>query len=390
MKNVVIISAFVGDLRTAKSSRIYKIKNMFESHGCNVRVLTSDFLHGKKIYKDFDLEKNEIRLHVPSYKKNISFCRILSHIVFAVRTLFYLKKNAKDVDLIYCSAPTSLSTFLVGKYAKKHNIFYIVDIIDLWPDSLIPIYSNKIFELLLTPWRWISHKGYEYASYISAESRKYAEEGHLWNKSAPYSFTYLGVNPTMVSDLKEKITKTEGCIRICYGGSLGYSYDFENILLAIKKLRDHGINYSFVFVGDGDRRNYIETYSKENNLNIKITGRLNYNEFLLELLKSDIALNSFKENTKVVHSYKFNDYVATHCFVINSLVGETADLVDKYKIGRNYHGSQLADVLMDVCEKWNFYKEWKKNNDLLIKDVLDDNIIYDRLFNQVNKCYLRK
>lgn len=390
MKNIIMISAFVGDLRTAKSSRIYKIKRMFESHGGNVRVVTSDFLHGGKKYKDYDMDENEIRLHVPSYKKNISFGRIISHIVFAIKTFVYLKKFSEKIDAIYCSAPTSLATFLVGKYAKKHNIFYIVDIIDLWPDSLIPIYSNKFFEILMAPWRWVSRSGYKLASYISAESQKYAEMGHVWNQTAPYSYTYLGINSKLVSSLREKIVKTEDCIRICYGGSLGLSYDFENILLALKKLRDHGINYSFVFVGDGDRRDYIETFSKENNLNVKITGRLNYNDFLLELLKSDIALNSFKENTKVVHSYKFNDYVATHCFVINSLVGETADMIDKYKIGRNYQVCQLPDVLVDVCEKWDFYKEWKKNNDLLIRDVLDEDVIYDRLFDRISLAYQQK
>ena len=122
----------------------------------------------------------------------------------------------------------------------------------------------------------------------------------------------------------------------------------------------------------------IETYINQKGLNAEITGFLDYEHLLGYLGYCDIAVNIFRANTKVVYSYKFNDYVAMGCFVLNSLEGETADMVDKYQIGLNFNFSDhpLSVVLNDTLAYWKEYSLWRVNHQRLIDEKLDKEKIY--------------
>jgi hypothetical protein len=74
------------------------------------------------------------------------------------------------------------------------------------------------------------------------------------------------------------------------------------------------------------------------------------------------------------------------CFILNSLKGETASLVDDYKIGRNFDfkDHSLKDVLADTLSKWEYYSRWKVNSQKLIEEKLDKDIIYSRINQLIN------
>ena len=103
-----------------------------------------------------------------------------------------------------------------------------------------------------------------------------------------------------------------------------------------------------------------------------------YEDLLGYLEYCDIAVNIFRSKTKVVYSYKFNDYVAMNCFVLNSLEGETAEMVNEYQIGRNFNYSDmpLSVAIEDTLANWGEYSTWKKNHQQLIDEKLDKEKIY--------------
>ena len=150
---------------------------------------------------------------------------------------------------------------------------------------------------------------------------------------------------------------------------------------ALLYIQQKGIKYKCFFIGDGELRKEIESFAILHQLNIYITGIQAYSNYLKYLSFCDIAINVFKKNTKVVHSYKFNDYVALNLFILNSLVGETAEMIDKYKIGLNFDFSnhRLKAILYEVCCNWEKYKSWNGNNEALINDLLDEKMIYKKM-----------
>lgn len=385
-KRIIAISVFGSSMEKDDNARITNVVKSLEVKNNDVRYVTTDFIHSQKEYREIKVNtKNRCYIHVPSYKKNLSLKRIFSHIVFAVKLKIYLEKLPEIPNVIYCAMPTSTAAYVAGKYCKKHNVRFVIDVIDLWPDSLLPLTAYKKFLSFVTlPWKWFTIQAYKMANIILGESKEYAFEAAKYNPSVPVYPFYLGVDVDKVQDAivnsDLKIEKAEKEIWIAYGGSLGTSYDFETLIKSVSVLNGK-YAYKLWFIGDGVVRGNIEEMSRKYHINVEITGFLPYNKLLSYLSYCDIAVNIFRENTKVVHSYKFNDYVATQCFILNSLEGETAEMIDKYQIGLNFDFKEnsLDKVLLDCVSNWDKYKYWKKNNIRLISEVLDKCKIYSRI-----------
>jgi hypothetical protein len=379
---VVFISLFGVD-DCENNSRLESIVSYLNSF----HVITSDFNHGAKQYLKSKKKENYTYIHTPSYKKNISIKRLYSHIVFARKLKKYLKNLEYIPGCIYCATPTVLSAYVVGKYCKRKRIKYVIDVIDLWPDSLFPIsFFFKLAYPFLYFWKKLSYKAYSMADFILGESKYYVEYASKHNKMAPTYCAYLGVDTKLVKRLIKTsqvvIDKPENEIWICYGGNLGNSYDFEELIKSVSALNSK-FSYKLLFVGDGNNRYTVEKLLQKYNVDAYITGFLNYADYLKYLSFCDIAINIFRHNTKVVHSYKFNDYVATNCFILNSLKGETAEMIEYYKIGLNFDfkTNSLKHVLIHTLDNWGKYKRWKLNNVHLVNSILNKDIIYKNVVN---------
>ena len=393
-KQIITIAAFGFDVRERTNERGASFVRAFKKCGYNVTHVSTDFDHAQKAYVDLPLEEvvdgvKVKRLHVLAYTKNLSIKRILSHLQFAFKLLRVLNSLVEKPNYVYCVTPTSTSAYVAGKYCKKHGIKFIIDLIDLWPDSLLPLYSSRMITIATSPWSYITHKAYEMADFICGESVKYANHAHQFNPDVPWFPIYLGVNKEKVNRLiaesNVKVVDKKAPLRLCYGGDLGNSYGFDAILKALNYIQQKGIQYEMYFVGGGDRQEYIQNYSIEHNLNVLITGKIPYCDYLKYLNSCDIGFNAFGPNTKVVHSYKFNDYIATGNLVLSNLKGETAEMIDKYKIGLNYEDNKLGDILLNVCQNWMVYNTWRNNIDEFVHDVLDADIIYPRVIKEIEK-----
>ena len=381
----LLISTFA-NINSVSNNRLLSIINHIIGEKL---VITTDFCHSeKRYYTSEEMEHPcQVNFHVPSYSKNISIRRIWSHLVFAIKVAHYLKSSKENPTTIYCTMPTSASAYVCAKYCKKHKIKFIIDVIDLWPDSLLPLVNCKfLIKKFLFPWTYLTHYAYKSADVIVGESVAYANEAKKYNDHAKIFPIYLGVDMHYISKVKVEnpvlLQKPDNEIWIGYAGSLGNSYDFKTLLDAVKAI--HGkYKYKLWFIGDGVRRKEIERYIGTYGLNADITGFLNYDKLLGYLSYCDIAINIFRASTKVVFSYKFNDYVAMGCFVLNSLKGETSEMVDEFKIGRNFDFTNhlLPEVLEDTLANWKEYSVWGNNMQRVIDEKLDKEKIYSVLEN---------
>lgn len=384
-RKIYVISVFGDPVGRMNNNRGANIFQFLRNNKIDPQYITTDFNHSSKKYVDKKDFSNIYYIHTPSYGKNLSLKRVYSHIIFAIRLKRYLNKLLEIPRTIYCAMPTSTAAYVAGKYCKKHGIKFVIDVIDLWPDSLLPLTTYKKFLSFITlPWKWVTIQAYKMADIILGESKEYAFEAAKYNPLVPVYPFYLGVDTDKVQAAIDnnvlKFKKPESEIWIAYGGSLGTSYDFETLIKSVSVLNGK-YAYKLWFIGDGVVRKNIEDMSRKYHVNIEITGFLPYDRLLSYLSYCDIAVNIFRDNTKVVHSYKFNDYVATQCFILNSLEGETAEMIDKYQIGLNFDFKEnsLDKVLLDCVSNWDKYKYWKNNNTRLISEVLDKHKIYSRI-----------
>ena len=251
MKKYIFISAFTNIV-----SPNNRTKSIISRIGGEKIVLTTDFNHGKKGYYESGEadDKSQILLHVPPYKKNLSIQRIWSHLVFAWKVREYLNALSEEPDAVYCTMPTSSSAYVCAKYCKKHGVKFVIDVIDLWPDSLLPLVKGKsIVKTIIYPWTYLTRYSYRHADVIMGESVKYALEAKKNTPKAQAFPVYLGVDLNIVNKVKTEnpitLGKPENEVWIAYAGSLGMSYDFQTLLNAVRCI--HGkYKYKLWFIGD--------------------------------------------------------------------------------------------------------------------------------------------
>ncbi len=396
MKRILIVSAFTNPY-LENNNRVISIAHLFKTKGWKVEILTANFNHPfKKYYTELHIQ-NEILFHthflsIPGYSKNLSIKRIISHLIFALRAYRYLKKN-NNYDLIYLTVPTNIAPYLIIRLVKKKSIFTVVDIIDIWPESFYVLTSKfrGLIKLLTYPWLKISHSVYRNASMLIAASKRYASFGQRFRTDKVYPFL-LGVDKEKTESLISTSTielplKKDNEIWIAYGGSLGNSYDFDAILLAIENLHRENYSYRFFFIGGGVLEEQISNRIKKNKLNAFVTGRLNYPDYLKWLCQCDIAINSYKKGSLVGYSYKFNDYLATGCCVVNNLPGEIEDLIIRYDLGLNFDFNKknlfiTLKLLLDEPSKIEYFR---KNVIKAIDQELSKKIIFEKLYRDIER-----
>ncbi len=386
-QKILLITPFFDPLN--ENYRLNKLLNVLKTKA-TVHIITTNFNHKKKTAHPKNIFPKEYTfIPVPFYKKNLSFIRFFSHIVFAFKLRKHLKTLTLKPNKIYCSIPTSTAAIVAGLYAKSNKISFYVDIIDLWPKSFILLFKFKILLKIITyPWQLVFIYSLKLADKIFAESNMYAKVAKKYNKKVPCLPFYLGADP----DHSEKIIQESNIIvpnnnniKICYGGSLGYSYDFEIILQSFKKLYSNYKNIELYFIGGGIKEKEIKSFCEENNLPVYITGYLSYADYLKYLFSMDIALNSFKKDTAVAFSYKFNDYISAGLAVINNLKGETEELITTYNIGLNfdYNCNQLDKQLEKLINNKQLLNKTKENSKNLSYGILNSNNIYGKMVDEI-------
>ena len=382
---VLLVSYFSKEVTYGKG----RLGNLmrFLPKGTRFTLLATDFDHRKKRYYE-ESEKpsiseagvENIYIHIHSYKKNLSLKRILGNFKFGLGVRKYLSESSKDFDLIYCIVPSASGVLGCRSYLKAHKAKLVVDVMDLLPESLLPIIGdNFLTRLLLKPWFWLSKKAYKTAHFIMGESKEYANIAHNCNPAVPFTYTYLGIDMKKIEAIIRNSMfrlPDDGCIKICYGGNLGNSYDFDGMIDALSLLKDKGIHYSMYFVGGGDKEDYVRSKIKEASVCAVVTGIVPYETYIEYMSQCDIGLNIFKKGTKIVHSYKFNDYAACGLYIINNLHGETEEMINEFDCG--FTTDTLSETLLEVCASWQEYKVKKQNSRILVEKELDSNTIYKK------------
>ena len=391
-KKIIIVSLFYYE--KSDNIRISTVYNLLKERNANVELITTDFNHRTKSKHDQSLHPKDITfLKVPGYKKNLSIGRLLSHLVFALRLSSYLKQLRYQPTKVYCIVPTISSGWVCSRYCKRKGIPFAVDVIDLWPESLVVLsHRKKLLQFLTFPMKWMAQKVYRSADFLYAGSEDYAEHAGKFNIKTKAVPVYLGTDVAQFRKLAysgtTEVQKPENQRWICFGGMLGNSYDIDIILEGFEKLMKKDVDDAkLIFIGDGQERERIGQFKKKTGLDIEITGFLKYADYLKYLSYADIAINSFKKGTRVAYSYKFNDYVTAGIPVANNVKGEMWEMVEQYNIGRNFlhSASSLAECLREMMASPGLLTEMRKNATFVASKVLNKRIVYDKMLNQLTQ-----
>lgn len=310
--------------------RTGKFVNDYVKKGYDVIYVTSDFDHMTKKRYCFNEYKNSKQLHVISYKKNLSISRILSHLMFSYKT-FYMLLACKP-ELVYVEVPNNSLVKSSAKYKKINNAEIIVDVFDMWPESMPVKTKNMIVNWGFDIWRNFRNKNLKFADQIWIECDYYRELLSAQKINLPMETKYLKLKNAEIS-IEMKVSEEE--IDLCYLGSINNIIDIsliEKIVSEFAKNKRTRIH----IIGDGERKDEFLDILKKNSIEIIDHGKVYEIDKLQEIFDQCwFGINVLREDLAIGITMKSISYFRGGLPIINTVQGDTSRFVEECNIGIN-------------------------------------------------------
>lgn len=378
-------------------SRFYYLAKKFVEMGYEVDIITSNFQHFKKDYRDINkIKEQDYPFHitfieVPRYKKNLDVNRIYSNCVAKKKILQYFEQHGNQYDAVYCTVPANNIAAGVSQYCKKNQIPFIADIEDLWPEAMrmafnVPILSNLVFY----PFKRDAEIVYRNADAVIGTSDEYTTRAFKYQKrNIPHQTVYVGCDlekfDNGVKEYSATINKDSKDFWVTYAGSIGTSYDIRTLIQAASVIEKKGCrNIKFKIMGTGPMLEDMRTLVNELQCsNVELMGYMDYPKMAAYLTLGEVTVNSFIKGAPQSIVNKIGDYLASGSAMINTLENlEFIDLVNAEGFGVNVEPENieaLADAIMKLYGDSELTKQYSKNARKCAEEKFNVAVSYRRI-----------
>lgn len=323
--------------------RTGKFVNDYIKKGYDVIYVTSDFDHMTKKRYYFNEYKNSKQLHVISYKKNLSISRILSHLMFSYKT-FYMLLACKP-ELVYVEVPNNSLVKSSAKYKKINNAEIIVDVFDMWPESMPVKTKNMIVNWGFDIWRNFRNKNLKFADQIWIECDYYRELLSAQKINLPMETKYLTLENAETS-IETKVSEDE--IDLCYLGSINNIIDISLIEKIVSELAKNKRTRIHI-IGDGERKDEFLEILKQNSIEIIDHGKVYEIDKLQEIFDQCwFGINVLREDLAIGITMKSISYFRGGLPIINTVQGDTSRFVEECNIGINVDRHDVKSCVLRI------------------------------------------
>lgn len=245
------------------------------------------------------------RIKLPSHKSGFSD-QIISFSKY-YRKVLALNKSKKS-DLVVASSSRLFTAFLGYKIARRSNIPLILDIRDIFVDTLASILNNKIRFAVLPVIKTFERKTFGYAKHINLISPGFKDYFEKYNLQANFSYFTNGIDEEFLDkDYKFLIKQDYRKLRVTYAGNIGEGQGLHKIIPDIaEKLQD---SFQFLIFGDGGAKKKLTSeIGKRGINNVQIKPPVPRFELIEAYNQSDylfLHLNDYEAFEKVLPSKIF-------------------------------------------------------------------------------------
>lgn len=389
LKKIWYISKYALNPEQGGPSRQYLFSKYFNQLGYQTVLLSSNsngFHHYK--FDDFFLNYQRgsfkhVILKGNKIELGLNLNRIKSWFLFEKRALQFLsKQNIKKNDIIIVSSLSILS-FVTGVYLKKkHKVKLIVEVRDIWPQTLIDFKNLSRYNPLILFLSTIEKFGYRYADYIVGTMGNLVE--HIKNVSyenfGKIHYIPMGMDLQEVNDSEKEIEiPKHSNFTVGYAGTLGRANKVDLILEAAELLSE---NKKIVFriMGDGVlKNNYLRKYDHLKNVFfLPKVKKEKVNSFLKQC---DVLVNPWEDKSIYkfgVSPNKWIDYMYAAKPIIVPYCGYE-NIINEAKCGE-FIETNNPQLFADTIEKYsNMSKEELKIKGQNGKNYLKENLSYEIL-----------
>lgn len=351
-----------------------------QKEGFDVTVLTAipDYPKGK-YYDGYGLFKRRhetvngvevYRLPIIPRGKGGGKRLILNYISFYIclRIFVFFHKFFHKYDAVFVHLT---SPFFIGNAAKSLKRFQKIPMVfwtlDLWPESLISA-GGITNPLIIKPQINLVRKVYQNSDKILIGSKGFeksiCEKGDFKDKLVYFpNWAETEIEVDRSFDLKSVIpfnNITGNDFIVLFAGNLGEAQNLDAIIDTADILKENK-NIKFVFVGDGRKKEHLESLVKEKHLEgtVFLTGRFPLNTMATFMQNSSALLFSLKDepcfNLTVPSKVQF--YMAQGKPILAMINGNGADLVNEAKCGFAVPAGNSENLAKKILEMYKMDTE---------------------------------
>ena len=391
---VWVVSPFSDPSPGAEFDRYRFICAELTRRGARVRQFVSAFDHGRKRHRTAPSAPWPVVLvPEPGYARNVSLRRVASHLVFDALVVFYFLREmirGGRPDVILSAVPHNGAACIAAGIARLAGARFIVDVHDTWPESLLGV-TRVRGPLRMGYWLWkkVADAALIAADQVFAESSRYAmraDEVRIPRGKSAARAILLGGDLDYYGSIAPAERLPEGLdgarFVVAYAGTLGANYDLDCALEAFSRFAAEQPGSALLLLGRGEREEELGEAIRRGGIPAWISGQLPHASLVALLKRSQVGLNAFKAGGNVAYSYKLNDYLLSGVPVVNSLPGESADLLAGNGIGINYRAGDPVSLLAALREarlRWDENPAWGSEVLAFSRRQLDRRTSYDEL-----------
>lgn len=285
-KTIWLINQYAMPPQLEPRLRTIKFAHYLQESGYDVTIFASSIMHNmdKNLITDkssyIEREYSDLKfVHINTIKYNKNgLNRIIGLLQFPIK-LFMISRKFRKPDVIIQTATVPFGNILYY-CAKKLKTQYIVEILDLWPQTFVDLGmispKNPLLKLAYMSEKWLYKKA-DKIVFSMEGGREYIVD-KKWDKDngGPIDlnkvfylnngvdlrdFEYNKLNYTLEDD----DLSNQNIKKIIYLGSIRLANNLKELIKVAEKLKDYS-DIKFLIYGDGDDRETLETYCKNKNL----------------------------------------------------------------------------------------------------------------------------
>ncbi len=311
--------------------RVRLVMEYLRDCGYDCTYILSDYDHIEKKYFQFS-GSNCIQISTKPYYKNLSFKRLHSHRCFARDAFACVEKL--EPDFLFVMVPPNSMAKQAAKYKKKHpEVRLILDLYDLWPETFPSGRAKKLLAAPFALWRRVRDQGLGAADLITTECRLYQTVLQKQLADKPTGVLYL-CRPGVTCE-GTPVAPSSQELNLCYLGSINNIIDIPTItalLGEIATLRPVTLH----IIGDGESRDALIDSAKRAGAQVVFHGKLYDTAEKQRIFDAcSFGINIMKSSVCVGLTMKSLDYFAGGLPILNTIGGDTHELVERNAIGLN-------------------------------------------------------
>ncbi|TKX48535.1 glycosyltransferase WbuB [Halorubrum sp. SD690R] len=254
--------------------------------------------------------------------------RILNYVVFSVLASFYVLANFWRYDtIVTVSAPHT--TFLPGAIGKLLGCSWVVDIFDLWLDNAADmgyVEPGTLAYRYIWALEWLAITKSDAVTVITETmAQSYVKKFGV--SRGRFTLLPFGVDKELFTPTPEQ---TES-MRVLYIGNMGDAHALRPFIKSFQHLPSE---YTLEFIGDGKRRDELETLTRELGLTDRIhfagfvdrtevAARLQRSALSVVPLQDDLQLDYARPNKLLESMAVGTPYVASDIREIRRVTNES-------------------------------------------------------------------